>query len=251
MFASQSATVDVENVFSTRFVKDLEVFQKFLYFPWMGMTPKKNFDHLFVFVDESGNFDFSSSGTQFFVMASFMTTDPFSSASGLSRLKYDLISRGQDVSDFRASRDMRWIRDEVFKSILGAKRTRSHVVFSKKFDVVRNLGTSAEMYREFALEIGHQVLLVADEMKVDGVSIIFDQTIAGSQRESLRNSLMSLFEYRERHLRVFFHPLSTDFNGQLADYIAWAKFRDLERGDREPWKLILESLSPTTQDLFG
>ena len=106
------------------------------------------------------------------------------------------------------------------------------------------------MYFEFSTEIGEHVLSYIAESRIDEVAMIFDQTVTGGQRELLRKSLSSLFESRERHLTVLFHPLSTDFNGQIADYVSWAKFRQLERDDSESWRLITTFLNPTTQALF-
>jgi hypothetical protein len=34
-------------------------------------------------------------------------------------------------------------------------------------------------------------------------------------------------------------------NGQIADYVAWAKFRQLERDDPEYWNLLSKTLRPT------
>ncbi len=38
----------------------------------------------------------------------------------------------------------------------------------------------------------------------------------------------------------------SDFNGQIADYCAWAKFISLERGEMRP----LESISNIPQEVF-
>lgn len=217
----------------------------------MSNSKSRPEDNLYVFIDESGNLDFSPSGTEYFVMASIMTRDPFSSSALLYRLKYDLISRGQDISDFRASRDLRSIRDEVLKSIAVAKQLRAHVVFGRKAEVLQYLDSGAQMYQEFAIEIGQQVLVHAELEEIESVILIFDQTITAGHRESLRSALLSLFEFRERHLRVLFHPMCTDFNGQIADYVAWSKFRQLERKDSKPWDRILKSINPSSMNLFG
>lgn len=107
------------------------------------------------------------------------------------------------------------------------------------------------MYREFAIEVGKRVVRQIEEMGIDEAIMIFDQTITGGHRETLRRDLSSLFESRALHLTVMFHPLNTDFNGQIADYIAWAKFRELERSDIDPWVLISKSLDVTSQEFLG
>lgn len=43
---------------------------------------------LYVFIDESGNMDFSEKGTKHFVLAAVTTTNPLASSSILQSLKY-------------------------------------------------------------------------------------------------------------------------------------------------------------------
>lgn len=86
-------------------------------------------EQLFVFADESGNLDFTQNGTNNFVMASVMTTNPVSSAKPLQRLKYALISQDLDVSSFRASKDLRRIRSQVIESFAELNLEKVHILF--------------------------------------------------------------------------------------------------------------------------
>jgi hypothetical protein len=47
---------------------------------------------LFIFIDESGNFDFSDKGTDHFVMACVATLSPLDSARALDELIYQLLA---------------------------------------------------------------------------------------------------------------------------------------------------------------
>jgi hypothetical protein len=58
---------------------------------------------LFIFIDESGNFDFSDKGTDHFVMAFVATLSPLDSARALDELRYQLLAEGKDVTYFHAS----------------------------------------------------------------------------------------------------------------------------------------------------
>ena len=89
-------------------------------------------DSLFVFIDESGNFDFTLRGTRHFVMAGVMATSPIDSASQLNALKYKLMAEGVDISDFHASEDRQAVRDRVFPIIDSLKNIRAHVIFGEK-----------------------------------------------------------------------------------------------------------------------
>ena len=57
---------------------------------------------LFIFLDESGNFDFSPKGTRHFVLTALSTTDPEEMAPALYRLKHELVLAGQDIEYFHA-----------------------------------------------------------------------------------------------------------------------------------------------------
>jgi len=46
---------------------------------------------LYLFIDESGNFDFSSGGTKYFILTALSTTNPYSVGSSLLELRYQLL----------------------------------------------------------------------------------------------------------------------------------------------------------------
>lgn len=56
----------------------------------------------YLFLDEAGNFDFSPSGTAFFILGSLFKERPFAAYRQLTELKYDLIEGGQDLEYFHA-----------------------------------------------------------------------------------------------------------------------------------------------------
>jgi hypothetical protein len=48
---------------------------------------------------------------------------------------------------------------------------------------------------------------------------------------------------------MYFHSVRTDYNGQIADYVGWAKYVQLERGEERPWN-SLKPLRPSEFNLF-
>ncbi len=202
-------------------------------------------DQLYVFVDESGNFDFNDTGTSHFVMASIMTTDPVLSSLPLQRLKYRLISRGHDVADFRASKDLKWVRNEVFKELEELQYCHFHTIFVRKSCLSDTLKRGNSIFRELAMEIAEAALQLSDALEVNRLVFVFDRAISLGGQSLVRESIVRLNRQPQRQLNVLFHPISTDFNGQVADYIAWAKFRQVEREDHEYWNFLKVSLRPT------
>lgn len=206
---------------------------------------------LFVFVDESGNLDFSESGTKHFVMASVMTTDPIASSTPIQQLKYDLISQGQDLSSFRASKNANWVRHEVLHSFSRLALNGVHVVHAIKKQLPSSLKIRNLMFREFALRTSTEALKVVKNHGLNQATIILDQTVSAGEQDIIRGMILSSNSDKGVKVSVLFHPVSTDFNGQIADYVAWAKFRQLERGDYGPWTLLSRTLKPTEQHIFG
>jgi len=61
------------------------------------MSKKESFDTvLYIFIDESGNFDFTKKGTKYFILTGFATFNPVINREKLLELKYDLCARGYD-----------------------------------------------------------------------------------------------------------------------------------------------------------
>lgn len=72
---------------------------------------------LFLFIDESGNFDFSHKGTKYFVLSCLSTFYPIDEREKLIKLRYDLLSSGINQEYFHATEDAQSTRDQVFKLI--------------------------------------------------------------------------------------------------------------------------------------
>jgi len=72
---------------------------------------------LYIFLDESGNLDFSRKGTTNYVLAAVTTIAPINNAKKMQQLKYDVLNENQDLEYFHASEDKQAIRDRVFSTI--------------------------------------------------------------------------------------------------------------------------------------
>lgn len=72
---------------------------------------------LYIYVDESGNFDFSPKGTEYFVITSASFLDPQKHKKKFDDLKYTLLKDGCDIEGFHASSDKQDTRDQVFNKI--------------------------------------------------------------------------------------------------------------------------------------
>jgi hypothetical protein len=88
---------------------------------------------LYVFIDESGNFDFTPKGTKHYFVNGFATFDPVTLREELVRLRYQLLREGYDHDYFHASEDPQFIRDEVFRLLKTLDNTYElHTVWVQK-----------------------------------------------------------------------------------------------------------------------
>lgn len=74
---------------------------------------------LYLFIDESGNFDFSPKGTKYFILSCLSTFQPIKEREKLLNLRYQLLDAGFNQEFFHATEDKQVVRNEVF-SILNS-----------------------------------------------------------------------------------------------------------------------------------
>lgn len=206
---------------------------------------------LFIFIDESGNFDFSPSGTRYFVMAGVASSDPIEAALELQRVKYEILSSGFDLATFHASQDLDWIKHKVFQAISVTKSIDVHVLFVEKRLVPLDKQLGWKLHGLLTRELIRYSNRLVESDKSNQVIVILDQALSVSQQGAFQVAMRQELKDLGKPFHIFFHPIKSDFIGQIADHVAWAKFRQLERGDDGPWNLLSRTLRPTEQDFFG
>lgn len=217
------------------------------------MNPRERIqgETLFIFIDESGNFDFSASGTRHFVMAGVASVDPVKSSVEMQEFKYQVLSSGLDIAAFHASQDQPWVRHEALKVIAKIQNLRVYVLFGEKRRLPMDMQNGWKIHGLFAqklIRLSDSSFLTKSHSRV---VVVLDQALPVSQQKTFQLAMRKELKDLGRPFHVFFHPMNSDFNGQIADYVAWAKFRQLERGDDGPWRKLSQSLNPTEQDIFG
>lgn len=62
-------------------------------------------DCLFIFIDESGNFDFSPKGSKYFILTSISSLVPTQNRESFLKLRYKLLSENNNLEYFHATED--------------------------------------------------------------------------------------------------------------------------------------------------
>lgn len=206
---------------------------------------------LFVFVDESGNLDFSRGGTAHYVLAAVATMDPLYSASQLQKLKYNYLNNGKhDVEFFHASEDRQFVRNDVLSVIKELQgKIKIHFICAQKNKTVPALQNPVNFYSKLGSVLSKYII----EFRSDGFSkviIIFDKCLRGQQQRAFLKKVKTELKGLGKPYEIYFHRTMTDFNGQIADYCAWSKYVWLERDEKRPLT-SLHNIEQTDFDLFA
>jgi hypothetical protein len=206
---------------------------------------------LYIFLDESGNLDFSPKGTANYVLAAVCTVDPLGSSKDLQLLKYIHLNKGVDIECFHASEDRQAVRDEVIKSLQTMSNTISvHYIHAQKNKTYPALQKSSPA---FYAKLGTILIKFIIGYKSTGfgqVVIVFDKALTNKEQKGFLGKIKPELKKLGKPYRIYFHRTLSDFNGQIADYFAWSKFVSLERNEQRPLA-ALSNIKMTDFDLFS
>lgn len=188
---------------------------------------------LFVFIDESGNLDFSGKGTNHFVLTAFMTGHPSACAASLTSLRYEFLSRGLESQvPFHATYNSHGTRLRVIENLC----TSDHAACAVHSVYVDKHFAHPSKHKPdvfFALMAGAlaKYILKAVNPGYSPIVLMFDSVLTGKQRNAVLKVIKPTLNALGRQYYVTFKPVKEDVNGQIADYYAWSLFRHLEAGD--------------------
>lgn len=204
---------------------------------------------LYIFLDESGNLDFSRGGTTHYVLAAVTTTNPLATSQELQQLKYNLLEEGVDTEYFHASEDKQAVRNEVIKKLQTMSNTlKVHYIHAQKPKTHPKLQSSSAFYGK----LGTTLIKYIISYKANGfddIVIVFDKALTGRERKSFLGEIKPELKSLGKPYKIYFHRTLSDFNGQIADYFAWSKYVSLERDEQRPLT-SLSGISMTEFDLF-
>ena len=193
---------------------------------------------LFVFADESGNFDFSASGTRHFVLAALVTAHPIESGNTLQRIKYDLLSQGMNLPFFHATTDRQYVRNLVTTSIASMRHIAVHTMGFKKPALNREMQNPAALYVSAGIILGS---ILTEAVLADNHSclvFVFDKALSNAQEKAFRSGIKPHLAKLMVPFHIVFHNVKYEPNGQIADYFAWARYVSLERDEFRPIRAL-------------
>ncbi|MSY62924.1 MAG: hypothetical protein F2662_02120 [Actinobacteria bacterium] len=193
---------------------------------------------LFVYVDESGNFDFTSRGTRHLVLGVFCTNKPVQNSLELSMLKYETLAQGIDLANFHASEDLQQVRDRVFDVISKIESCSSVSFWISKEKHKFTERSAVGAYKFFGVHIARYIGEVASQTLSKKVVVVFDKALVRQDQNAFLAAIKPQLATLGLPYYLYFHNVSKDFNGQIADYLAWARFVSLERNEHRPLAIL-------------
>ncbi len=147
-------------------------------------------DHVYIFLDEAGNLDFTATGSRYFVLTSISIKRPFSWFGALDDLKYDCLEVGLKNDVFHCSEDNRHVRNRVFDIIamnLNGLEIDSLIVDKRK------IGPALRAPNRFYPEMLGYLLkfVVPRQLRSDSdeVAVITDNLPLSSKRKTIEKSI--------------------------------------------------------------
>ncbi len=209
---------------------------------------------LFLFIDESGNFDFSPKGTKFFSLTCLVTNDPITKRDELVKLRYDLLTEGVDHEYFHATEDAQKIRDKVYAilSSMGesykiysviAQKNKTHSslykeVYYKKDKLIERV-TGIGLYQQLCKTL-LKYIFVGNGTGVQKIVVVLGSLFVGDKKKVILGTLKRYLKTNFENIpfEIFCHQTCSDLNCQLADYCCWAVAVKWERGEIRPYNVI-------------
>ena len=206
---------------------------------------------LFCYLDEAGDFDFSATGTRFFLYTALVVDDPLPVSNDLMRARYRLLlndrpfSKSHGANDFfHATEDSEETRELVFGTLsahLDSLRAYSVVIQKNKtnpsirdqksfFELVMNRLLAEVAESEDVMHRYEHVCVLTDTLPVHKKR----SAVIGTAKATLKALLA------ESGVTHSMRPVASksELGLQAADYFSWALFRKWERDDTAPYEIV-------------
>ncbi len=204
---------------------------------------------LFIFIDESGNFDFSSTGTKYFILTAISTIKPLNEREKLLKYRCQLLSEQTDQEYFHATEDKQTVRDGIYSLISGyddffvdsvvtqknkANPSLYSEMCSKKGKITKRI-VGAEFYRIVCQTLLQYIFRRFNSTNIEKIVVILDNLFTDNKRQTVLKSLKSyLKQHCQKRFYIYFHQSKADLNCQIADYCGWAIYVKNERNELRP-----------------
>lgn len=190
---------------------------------------------LYIFIDESGNFDFSLKGTRYFVVCAYITNNPLDIRFDILKLRYKLLEFGYEQESFHATEDKQFVRNDMYKIISNSNGYYSFVYVKKK-RLGYELKNKKELYTLSIKTLLFNILTNEQDLnkKYNQLIVIMDKVLTNEEKGYLYKIIRPELKKFDIRFELYFFQTKSDYNAQIADYGSWARYIGLEKGEYGP-----------------
>jgi hypothetical protein len=203
---------------------------------------------LFIFIDESGNFDFSPKGTEYFSLSAISTLNPLGKEE-LDKIRYDLIKNGNNIEYFHASVNKQFVRNKVYEFIekLEDIEIDSVIVQKNKTNpslyIVEKKDKKEKGYKLYGriLQTLLQYILHRYENSehIEQIIVILSSIFSEKKHALIKMTIKKYLKQKfSKPFFLYFHSCNSDKNTQIADYCGWAIYKKWTDGEMRPYSAI-------------
>ena len=203
---------------------------------------------LFIFIDESGNFDFSPNGTKYFVLSAVSTLSPLGKER-LEEIKYELMKNGINLEYFHAAEDRQIVRNQVYSFIerledieidsviVQKNKTNPSLYISMK---KKNSKKGEKLYTKVLQNLLQYIFCrYENSTKIDQVVVVLSSIFDANKRKLIEKTIkVYLKQIYSKPFYLYFHENRSDKNTQIADYCCWAIYRKWTDGEIRPYNAV-------------
>lgn len=201
---------------------------------------------LYIFLDESGDFNFSPTGTKYFTLTTISAERNWDDLYlKLSNKIYDLIEFGKSIQYFHCSEDNIHVRKSVFEIIenhLAENSLRIDSIIIEK----RKTGYGLQNEKEFYVRmIGYLLGYIFNNSLINDyehIIVITDNIPINRKRNAVEKAIKSILKEklnsRNKKFGICHNNSCSHFMLQVVDYCNWAIFKKYESNNVEYYNKI-------------
>ncbi|NOR57989.1 MAG: hypothetical protein GQ474_05650 [Sulfurimonas sp.] len=210
-------------------------------------------DVTYIFVDESGDMNFSAGGSQYYMFHFLIKKRPFTLHEHISSYRYELLEKNLDplsgnrlnIEYFHACNDNKHIKNELF-NIISTFDKNSVEVYSYILEKDKVHPDKRKTNEVFYIDnLTYSISKLLEKIKIDGKFIIITDRLpvnrnVRKQEKALKAGITEYVKANKLDLRydIFHHSSASSANLQIIDYIGWAIFRKYTLKDDKYYEKI-------------
>ena len=220
-----------------------------------------NLKPLHIFVDESGDFNFSPNGTRYYTITAIATFCPKEKEIELAQLRQNILTgklcQGLDnlylkkklSRMFHATEDKQAVRNLVYETIQKLCYLKAYSIIIQKNKLNPVLYEPALFYPQF---MGYLLDYVFKSYVFSTVSIIVSGTPVTKRQEVFKKTVLQQIKSKQlsQQYNISYTPANSIGMLQVVDYINWAIYRKWEKQDMRSYNLIREQMGKEELNIF-